>query len=124
MKAEIRQLSEAMKVLAVAMNKENNNPNKSQEKNDNPNKSQEKTNRERRVFPYLRSMGGYCHSCGFHPIRVGHTSNTCKKKKDGHSKDATWNNQMDGSTVCPNKEDVAPKQQNKETYKGKLAPTN
>ena len=42
MKAEIRQLSELMKVLAAAMSKENNNPNKSA---NNPQPKAQKGNR-------------------------------------------------------------------------------
>ena len=118
MEAKIRKLTETMTVLAAALNKENANPNKNHGNTNNGQKTDE------RPFWCSRTMGGYCHSCKFHPVGVGHTSNKCKWKKDGHSNDTTWDNQMGGSTWWQPKDKVKPKQQNHEAYKGNPAPTN
>jgi hypothetical protein len=32
-------------------------------------------------WKFNRNMGDYCHSCGYHPIGVKHTSKTCIKKR-------------------------------------------
>jgi hypothetical protein len=68
-------------------------------------------------------MGGYCHSCGFHPVGKTHTSETCKWRKSNHDEKATWTNRgTGGSTVWPKK--VQEDQKTHEAYAGKSAPTN
>ena len=47
----------------------------------------------------LCNTGGYCHSCGFEPIGKGHTSMTCKNKKEGHVDAATKGNRQGGSVA-------------------------
>ena len=45
----------------------------------------------------LCNMGGYCHSCGFDPVRKGHCSKSCKKKKSGHVDGTAINDRKGGS---------------------------
>jgi hypothetical protein len=78
-----------------------------------------------RTFKCPRNMGGYCHSCGFHPVGSKHNSETCTRKKEGHVATATWtkrgeNGCMDWPVVAK----VKPSQQDHTSYKGKSAPTN
>ena len=76
-------------------------------------------------FKYPRNMGGYCHSCGFHPIGATHDSNTCIRKKEGHVDTATWSNRgTNGCMDWPKEAKVKTSQQDHTSYKGKSAPTN
>ena len=93
--------------------------------NNNPNTGQDETApKVQRFLPKLRNMGGYCHSHGFHPVGLGHSSQTCFRKKDGHKNDATWSNQMEGNTFWPKKRDVVTEQQEHAEWKDKTKPTN
>jgi hypothetical protein len=96
--------------------------------NDNNNNNNNNNNR-RRMFdpsaPYTkyRNMGVYCHSCGFHPVGLEHTSITCGFKRQKHDDNATWTNRgVDGSTLWPTR--VRDDQKNHASYAGKSAPTN
>ena len=60
LEAQISKLTDTMTVLAAAMNKENVQP--GNDKNNNTKDWKQK------VVPQTRNMGGYCYSCGFHPI--------------------------------------------------------
>ena len=77
-----------------------------------------------RNAPYekYRNMGGYCHSCGFHPVGKEHTSKTCGYKKHNHDDNATWSNRGAGSMFWPRK--VREDEKTHATYAGKSAPTN
>ena len=78
-----------------------------------------------KTFKYPRNMGGYCHSCGFHPVGPKHDSATCTRKKEGHVDTATWTNRgANGSKEWPVAAKVKPSQQEHTSYKGKSAPTN
>jgi hypothetical protein len=78
-----------------------------------------------RTFKFPRNMGGYCHSCGFHPIGPKHDSETCKRKKEGHVATATWTKRGDnGCMDWPTAAKFKPSQQEHTPYKGKSAPTN
>ena len=117
LEAQISKLTETMIGLAAWMNEENNDPNKDQ--NETAHKEQ------RQLFPPKpRNMGGYCHSHGFHPVGLGHTSRNCFRKKECHKDDATWNNRLKGSTNWPKKREVVPEQQDHAHYKDKTKPTN
>jgi hypothetical protein len=96
--------------------------------NDNNNNNNNNNNR-RRMFdpsaPYTkyRNMGVYCHSCGFHPVGIEHTSKTCGYKRQNHDDNATWTNRgINGSTVWPTR--VRDDQKNHASWAGKSAPTN
>jgi hypothetical protein len=78
-----------------------------------------------RTFKYPRNMGGYCHSCGYHPVGPKHDSETCNRKKEGHVATATWTKRGEnGCTDWPVIAKVKPSQQEHTSYKGKSAPTN
>jgi hypothetical protein len=116
LEAQISKLTETMTVLAALMNKENLQPDNNNSNKDGRQKGVAKT----------RNMGGYCYSCGFHTIGLGHTSQTCKsvhKKKD-HKSEATWNDRMGGSTYWPKAFRVTTEQQEQVKWKGQSAPTN
>jgi hypothetical protein len=65
-----------------------------------------------------RNMGGYCHSCGFHPVGKEHMSETCGFKRREHDKDAN------GSVIWPNPWRVRDDEKTHASYAGKSAPTN
>ena len=77
----------------------------------------------RKQFTGVRNMGAYCHSHGYHPAGTGHTSTTCKNKKEGHKDEATWGSIHGGNDHWPTKNQVSTAQQEHETYKGKTKPT-
>ena len=78
-----------------------------------------------KTFKYPRNMGGYFHSCSFHPVGPKHDSETCNQKKDGHVSTATWTKRGDnGCMNWPVVAKVKPSQQEHTSYKGKSAPTN
>ena len=108
MEAQISKLTETMTVLAAAMNKENQPPN----------------NNNKQWVPKTRNMGGYCHSFGFHPVGLGHTSKTCKWKKKGHKDNTPWSNWMEGHIGWPKAYKVTAEKQEHEKWKGQSAPTN
>jgi hypothetical protein len=112
LEAQISKLTETMTAMTAAMNKENKPPNN----NNNNNKVVAKT----------RNMGGYCYSCGFHPIGLGHTSQTCtsRHKRKEHKSDATWNDRMGGNTNWPKANKVTAEHQEHTKWKGQTAPTN
>ena len=84
-----------------------------------------KNGNKNKTFKYPRNMGGYCHSCGFHPVGPKHDSDTCTRKKEGHVDTATWTNRgANGSMEWPVAAKVKPSQQEHTSYKGKSAPTN
>jgi hypothetical protein len=88
-----------------------------------PKESDEK--HDTRKFRFNRNMGGYCHSCGYHPIARKHDSKTCKTKKEGHDNDATWaNHGPNGCNWWPNENKVNDKDKDHASYKNKTAPTN
>ena len=74
--------------------------------------------------PYekYRNMGGYCFTCGFHPVGTTHTSETCGYKRKDHVDSATWTNRGAGSKLWPTK--VREDQKTHASYAGKSAPTN
>jgi hypothetical protein len=69
------------------------------------------------------NMGAYCHSHRYHPASKYHNSMTCKYKKDGHNKAATWNNILGGNDHWPATTSVAITQQNHGMFKNKTKPT-
>jgi len=78
-----------------------------------------------RAFKCPRNMGGYCYSCGFHPVGPKHDSETCTRKKDRHVATATWTKRGEGGCMdWPVTAKVKPSQQDHTSYKGKSAPTN
>ena len=88
-----------------------------------PKGDDDKNNRNK--WKFNRNMGNYCHSCGYHPIGVKHTSKTCIKKKEGHDEDATWTNHgPKGSSEWPSKKKVSDKDKEHASYKNKTAPDN
>jgi len=77
------------------------------------------------VWRYNRNMGGYCHSCGYHPVGRIHTNKTCKNKKEGHDDDATWtNHRPNGSKSWSIEKRVTNKDKEHATYTNKEAPAN
>ena len=78
-----------------------------------------------KTFKYPRNMGGYCYSCGFHPVGPKHDSETCTRKIDGHVAMATWTKWGEGGCMdWPVTAKVKPSQQEHISFKGKSAPTN
>ena len=118
LEAQISKLTETMTVLAASMNKENVQPG-----NDKNNKDKDW---KQKVVPRTRNMGGYCYSCGFHPIGLGHSSKTCNSehKRRDHKSEATWNDRMGGNTNWPKAFRVTPEQQEHAKWKGQEPPTN
>jgi hypothetical protein len=51
-----------------------------------------------RPFQFTHNMGGYCFTCGHHPIGANNTSAICKQKCKGHNNSTTATNCMNGST--------------------------
>ena len=45
----------------------------------------------------ISNMGGYCWTCGYNPVGLGHTSATCKNKAPGHYVCATATDRKGGS---------------------------
>ena len=74
----------------------------------------------------IRNMGTYCSLHGFHPVGTNHDSVTCRNewRKPEHNIAATWTNRLGGDTYWPSAKQVAIKQQDHPTWKGKSAPTN
>ena len=107
-----------MTVLAASMNKENQQPNN--------NNNSGNTKPQQKVVAKTRNMGGYCYSCGYHPIGLGHNSQTCtsRHKRKEHKSDATWSDRMGGNTTWPKVNKVTTEQQEHAKWKGQLAPTN
>ena len=80
---------------------------------------------DKHKWKFNRNMGGYCHSCGYHPIARTHTSKTCKSKKEGHDDDATWaKHGPNGSNWWPSEDKVNDKDKEHASYKNKTVPTN
>ena len=112
--------------------KNNNSGGEGNENSSNRNGGNTKTNSNsynntdgKKTYPFHkhRNMGGYCHSCGFHPVGKTHTSETCKWRKLNHDETATWTNRgTGGSTVWPKR--VREDQKTHEAYAGKSAPIN
>jgi hypothetical protein len=80
------------------------------------------SNSNGRLFQITLNMGGYCFTCGHHPVGANHTSATCKQKRKGHNDSATATNCMDGSTRRPGIRKVKPSKKNHPSYKGQSAP--
>jgi hypothetical protein len=74
----------------------------------------------------IHNMGAYCSSHGFHPAGANHDSVTCRNewRKPEHNIAATWTNCLGGSMYWPSAKQMAIKQQDHLTWKGKSAPTN
>jgi rubrerythrin len=88
-------------------------------------KPKDDDNKNKFKWRYNRNMGGYCHSCGYHPIGRKHTSLTCGKKAEGHDDDATWTNHgTKGSKSWPSEKKVTDKDKEHESYKNKERPAN
>ncbi len=110
---QISQLTAAIAKLTA--NKENNEP-----KTPNNNRK----HRTVEQMTKLRTMGGYCHTRGYHPIGATHDSASCEyKKKEGHKDAATWSNRLNGSTYWPLAIRVAIEQQGHPAWKDKSKPS-
>ena len=110
--------------LANSQNNRNSGGENDEKRDDKDNKQKKRTDR-RRDTPMLlyRNMGGYCHSCGFHPVGKEHTSMTCQHKRANHNDNATWSNRgANASVVWPVR--VREDQKCHESWAGKSAPTN
>ena len=70
-----------------------------------------------------QNLRGYCHTQTFHP-GLGHNSQSCQRKRDGHECEATWSNRMEGNTYWLEPLNVALDQHEHVTWKGKSAPTS
>jgi hypothetical protein len=90
-------------------------------RDDKEKRNRRPNNRDKPMF-LARNMGAYCHSCGFHPVGVDHTSMTCQHKRANHNDDATWSNRCGGCMVWPSR--VREDQKSHESWAGKSAPTN
>jgi hypothetical protein len=115
MAAQIKTLTEAFTQLAAT--KENANPNATKGNGGGDRKSRQPQKKK-------RNMGEYCSSQGFHPVGAGHNSKTCRRQKEGHNTEATWNSRLGGNMFWPTATRVAIEQQDHPTWKGKSAPTN
>ncbi len=115
MEEEIKKLTATIAQMAAKMgSNENSNPNIGGGNRDS----------QRPQSTKEHNMGAYCHSHGFHPVGVNHTSAICGWKKEGHKDEATWSNQMEEDTFWPSAKRVAVHQPNHATWKGKSVPTN
>ena len=116
MAAQIKSLTDAVAKLASA--KENQTPNTA--------KGEEKLSyhKKRKLqATKLRNMGGYCHSHGFHPVRLNHNSRTSSHKKEDHKDKATWCNWLGGDVYWPTAKRTTLEQHEDPAWKGKTAPT-
>ena len=80
-------------------------PNKENAKN--PNNNNKKNNNTIRVAQGFNTNGDPISYCWSHGVtkNLGHTSTTCRRKKEGHQDAATLNNRMNGSNeVCEKRE--------------------
>lgn len=113
--ADVKWLTEAVaKLTKMVADKENAPPN---------NSNTGTSNATRKQYTGVRNMGAYCHSHGYHPAGEGHTSATCKYKKEGHKDEATWGSTLGGNDHWPTSTRVSATQQTHATYKGKTKPT-
>ena len=76
MKVQMDKMRTMMKTMMTQMSAK---PNKQTVTNDTATGEKKKY-----PFKYERNMGGYCYSCGFHPVGPKHDSTTCNRKKEGH----------------------------------------
>jgi hypothetical protein len=116
MAAQIKALAEA--VTKLSTKKKNNDLNTGNGKGSSTNKSHCPQMKK------LHSMGGYCHSHGFHPVGASHNSTTCSWKKEDHKTNAMWTNRPRGNIYWPITEMVAIEQQNHPLWKAKAVPTS
>lgn len=114
MALQIKQLTDAVALLA----KTNSN------KENDPNKSGGGGNREKKQYTKPRTMGGYCWTHGFHPAGENHTSANCTWKKEGHDIAATWATRNGGCVHWPPPIRVRVEDQTHSTYAGKTAPSS
>ncbi len=117
MSAQLKLLADTVALLTKLIKPRN--------KNCDPNKGRSRgaCRGENIQITKLRNMGGYCHTHGYHPVRVNHDSKTCDYKKEGHRDDATYNNRHNGNTYWPSALRVAIKQQNHAAWKDKSKPS-
>ena len=112
-------------LTALTLANSQNNRNRGGENDDKRDDKDKKRTDRRRDKPMLfyRNMGGYCHSCGFHPVGKEHTSMNCQHKRANHNDNATWSSRgANGSVVWPVR--VREDQKCHESWAGKSAPTN
>ena len=110
--ADVKKLTEAVAKLTRMVADKESSP---------PGNNNSSTNSKQ--YTGVRNMGAYCHSHGYHPVGIGHTSATCKYKKEGHKDEATWGSTHGGNDRWPPKIRVSVAQQEHATYKGKTKPT-
>jgi hypothetical protein len=112
---DVKKLTEAVAMLTKLVTDKENTP---------PGNNNNTTNSgARKQFTGVRNMGAYCHSHEYHPAGTGHTSATCKYKKEGHKDDTTWGSTHGGNDHWPTNNRVSTAQQEHATYKGKTKPT-
>ncbi len=110
--ADVNQLAEALaQFMKMVTNKENKPPS-------NSNTGGHRSDKQ---YMGVRNMGAYCSSHGYHPVGTGHTSTTCKYKKEGHNNAAVWGNIL--GDVWPATMRVTIAQQDHVMYKNKSKPT-
>ena len=120
-------IEELLTTLTFANNKNRGGGGDDKDKDDKDRDKRKQRSRRNRDEPETRhrNMGGYCHSCGFHPVGKEHTSETCGFKRREHDKDATWTNRgTNGSVIWPNPWRVRDDEKTHASYAGKAAPTN
>ena len=120
-------IEELLTTLTFANNKNRGGGGDDKDKDDKDRDKRKGRSRRNRDEPETRhrNMGGYCHSCGFHPVGKEHTSETCGFKRREHDKDATWTNRgTNGSVYWPNEWRVRDDEKTHASYAGKSAPTN
>ncbi len=112
--ADLKKLTKALAQLTEMVTNKENKP---------PSNSNTGGRRSDKQFMGMRKMGAYCSSHVYHSARMGHTSTTCKYKKEGHSNVAVWGNILGGNDHWPATMRVAIMQQDHTTYKNKSKPT-
>jgi gas vesicle protein len=113
--SDVKKLTEAVAMLTKLVTDKENTP---------PGNTNNTANSgTRKQFTGVRNMGAYCYTHGYHPAGTGHTSVTCKYKKEGHKDNATWGSTHGGNDHWPANNRVSTAQQEHATYKGKTKPT-
>ncbi len=122
MEGKIKKLTATITAMATKMtNNENLDPNSGASAGSSSNCVSRQPQMKK-----IHDMGAYCSSHGFHPVGANHNRVTCRNewRKPKHNIAATWTNRLGGDAYWPSAKQVAIKQQDHPTWKGKSAPTN
>jgi hypothetical protein len=90
--ADVKQLIKTLTQLTKMVTNKESKP---------PSNSNTGGQRSDKQYTGVRNMGAYWSSHGYHPAEMGHTSTTCKYKKEGHNNTAVLGNILGGKDHWP-----------------------